>query len=212
MKPVDDLYHGVKVVDAYRWLEDSKDPAVKAWSDAQNVRARAYLDSLPCKEELGKRISALIRSSSVSYGVHLYRAGLFFAIKNDPSRQQPLLVTLGSADDVKTEKVLLDPNVIDPTGHTAMDWFVVSHDGTRVGVSLSTGGSESGDLHLYEVATGRELPDVIAHVQNGTAGGSIAFAADDSGFWYTRYPRTGERPAEDHGRAAQRRDADGEVR
>jgi prolyl oligopeptidase len=199
MKPVDDLYHGVKVVDAYRWLEDSKDPAVKAWSDAQNVRARAYLDSLPCKEELGKRISALIRSSSVSYGVHLYRAGLFFAIKNDPSRQQPLLVTLGSADDVKTEKVLLDPNVIDPTGHTAMDWFVVSHDGTRVGVSLSTGGSESGDLHLYEVATGRELPDVIAHVQNGTAGGSIAFAADDSGFWYTRYPRTGERPAEDAG-------------
>src|SRR6185436_15638281 len=61
----------------------------------------------------------------------------------------------------------------------------------------SAGGSESGDLHVYDVATGKELPDTIARVNGGTAGGSIAWNAAGTGFWYTRYPRDGERPAED---------------
>ena len=118
-------------------------------------------------------------------------------MKFQPPKQQPLLVTLASADDLKSEKVVIDPNVIDTKGTTAIDWFEPSLDGTNVAVSLSKGGSEDGTLHFYETATGKALPDTIAHVQYPTAGGSAAWNADGSGVYYTRFPRKGERPDED---------------
>ena len=198
-RPVTDDYHGVKVTEEYRWLEDSADPAVKQWSDAQNARTRAHLDGLPGYAAVKARVDRLIRSNSIGYGVQVQRGGRLFAIKSDPKFQQAMLVTLASADDLKSERMLVDPNAMDAKGSIAIDWFVVSLDGRTVGVSLSKNGSEAGDLHLYDVETGRATGEVIAHVQNGTAGGSIAFAPDGSGFWYTRYPRNGERPPEDAG-------------
>jgi prolyl oligopeptidase len=192
-----DVYHGIRVVDDYRWLENSADPAVKAWSRAQNARTRSYLDALPHQAEIRSRIGELIRSTSVSYGLVVRRGGLLFAFKEDPKKQQPTIVTLRSENDLRSERVLLDPNQMDRKGGTEIDWFVVSLDGSRMGVSLSRGGSEAGDLHLYDVATAREIGEVIPHVQNGTAGGSMAFTPDNSGFWYTRYPRGKERAPED---------------
>jgi prolyl oligopeptidase len=70
-------------------------------------------------------------------------------------------------------------------------------DGKYVAVSLSKGGSEDGTLHFYETATGKALPDTIAHVQYPTAGGSAAWNADGTGVYYTRFPRKGERPDAD---------------
>ncbi len=72
-----------------------------------------------------------------------------------------------------------------------------SLDGRLVAVSLSQKGSENGTLHVYEVASGRELPDRIPHVNGGTAGGSVTWNADGSGLYYTRYPHAGERPPPD---------------
>jgi prolyl oligopeptidase len=118
-------------------------------------------------------------------------------MKFQPPKQQPLLVTLASADDLKSEKVVLDPNVLDTKGTTAIDWFVPSLDGKYVAISLSKGGSEDGTLHFYETATGKSLPDTIAHVQYPTAGGSAAWNADSTGVFYTRFPRKGERPDAD---------------
>ena len=197
--PVADVYNGVTVVDNYRWLENSGDAAVQGWSKAQNTRTRGYLDSLPHGSEIRARVDRLIRSNSVNYLIQEDRSGVLFAYKSDPKLQQPMIVTLGSLNDLGTERAIVDPNALSANGQVAIDWFSVSIDGKTLAVSLSKGGSEAGDLHLYDVATCKEVGEVIPHVQNGTAGGSMAFAPGGGGFWYTRYPRGSERPPEDAG-------------
>jgi prolyl oligopeptidase len=190
-------YHGVTVEDPYQWLEQDDDSRVKAWSEAQNQRTRQYLDKLPDRAAIEKQLTEWYAKTSASYSSLVSRPGILFAMKFQPPKQQPLLVTLKSADDLKSEKVVLDPNVLDAKGTTAIDWFVPSLDGKHVAMSLSRGGSEDGTLHFFETATGKALPDTIAHVQYPTAGGSAAWNADGTGVFYTRFPRKGERPDTD---------------
>jgi prolyl oligopeptidase len=196
-RPVTDNYHGVTVTDDYRWLENSADPAVKAWSDAQNLTARKYLDGLPAREAVFDELKKLYAQRSVRYRDLKFRRGLLFAMRTKPDKEQPALVTLKSADDPASDRAIVDPNGIDAKGGTEIDFYEPSLDGRYVAVSLSTGGSESGDVHVYDVSALRALPDVVPRVNGGTAGGSVAWNADGSGFFYTRYPRAGERPAPD---------------
>jgi prolyl oligopeptidase len=206
-KPVATEYHGVTVEDPYQWLEGDDDSQVKAWSDALNQQTRKYLDSLPDRAAIEKQLQEWYAKTSPHYFSLISRPatgrirggepGILFAMKFQPPKQQPLLVTLASADDLKSEKVVLDPSVLDTKGTTAIDWFVPSLDGKYVAISLSKGGSEDGTLHFYETATGKALPDTIAHVQYPTAGGSAAWNADGTGVFYTRFPRKGERPDTD---------------
>src|SRR5438128_4425380 len=196
-KPVSTKYQDITVEDPYQWLEQDNDQQVKAWSDAQNQRTRQYLDRLPDRAAIEKQLTEWYAKTSPSYSSLVSRPGILFAMKFQPPKQQQLLVRLTSADDLKSEKVVLDPNVLDAKGTTAIDWFVPSLDGKYVAVSLSKGGSEDGTLHFYETATGKALPDTIAHVQYPTAGGSAAWNADGTGVYYTRFPRKGERPDAD---------------
>jgi prolyl oligopeptidase len=195
--PVTTEYHGVTVQDPYQWLENDEDSHVKAWSDAENQRTRKYLDSLFDRAAIEKQLKEWYAKTSPSYFSLVSRPGILFAMKFQPPKQQPMLVTLASADDLKSEKIVLDPNVLDAKGTTTIDWFVPSVDGKYVAVSLSKGGSEDGTLHFYETAMGKALPDTIAHVQYPTAGGSAAWNADGTGVYYTRFPRKGERPDAD---------------
>lgn len=196
-KPVTDVYHGVSVTDDYRWLENYSDPAVRAWSDAENKYARNYLDKLPARVKVADELKRLLEHQTRRYFGLTMRGGVLFAIKAQPPKEQPMLVTLKSADAPDSEQVVVDPNQIDPKGGTSMDFYVPSTDGKYVAVSLAKGGSESGDVHVYEVATGKEADTPITHVNGGTAGGSLAWNAESTGFWYTRYPRAGERPPAD---------------
>ena len=196
-KPVATEYNGLTVEDPYQWLENDDDSQVKAWSSVQNQRTRKYLDSLPDRAAIEKQLSDWYAKTSPSYFSLVSRPGILFAMKFQPPKQQPMLVTLASADDLKSEKIVLDPNVLDTKGATTIDWFVPSLDAKCVAVSLSTGGSEDGTLHFYETATGKALPDAIAHVQYPTASGSAAWNADGTGVYYTRFPRKGERPDAD---------------
>jgi prolyl oligopeptidase len=196
-KPVTDEYHGVKVVDEYRWLEDGDSAAVKAWTAAQNQYSRTWLDSRLDRSEIESKLKALYAQDTPSHTGLVARPGLLFALKFQPPKQQRLLVTLTSPNDLASEKVVLDPNEIEPKGQVAMDWFVPSPDGKLIAVCLSEHGSEDGALHFYRTDTGEPLPDQIKRVQYPTGGGSAAWTPDSKGIFYTRYPHAGERPEAD---------------
>lgn len=196
-RPVTDTYFGVAVRDDYRWLEKWGDPEVQRWSDAQNSYARSVLSRTPAVGAIRSRVRELESYPSAEYFGLLFRGGLLFAVKFEPPKQQPFLVVMKSPDDPASERVVVDPNVIDPKGTTTIDLYVPSNDGKLVAVSLSEGGSEIGMAYVYETATGRRLPDAVGRVYGGTAVGDMAWNADGSGFYYSRYPRAGERPQED---------------
>ncbi len=195
-KPVTSTFFGVKVTEDYRWLENWADPAVRAWSEAQTACAAKFLDALPYRAEIQGRLADLLGGASPSYFDLREVHGVLFAMKRQPPKQQPLLVTLKSLDDPAAKSVV-DPNAIDPRGITAIDWYVPSPDAKLVAVSLSMGGSEDGTVHVYDAATGKELYEPITRVNEGTAGGGLAWNKDGSGFYYTRYPRGKERPPQD---------------
>jgi prolyl oligopeptidase len=196
LSPTTDTYFGVTEHDPYRWLEDGASPEVKAWSAAQDARTRGWLDKLPFRQSIHDRLMAFASQTSPSYGALYAAGGGIFALATEPPKQQPMIVRLGRDADPVAQKIVLDPNALDPTGGTEIDWFVPSPDGTKIAVSLSKGGSEDGTLHVYDVASGRQINETIPGVQYPTGGGSLAWRRDGSGFWYTRYPGA-ERPAAD---------------
>ena len=185
---VTDSYHGVTVRDPYRWLEDAADPKVMAWTAAQNARTRAVLDAVPSREAIKTRLNALITRGSATYSSFRPRGERMFAMLNDPTKQQAVLVVMNAAADPASTKAVIDPNTMDTGGRTTIDWFRPSADGGLVAASLSQNGSEIGTLHVYETDTGREIGEPIPRVQAPTAGGNATWLSDNSGFWYTRYP------------------------
>ena len=197
VRMVSDTLHGQVVLDPYRWLEDWNDPDVKLWSEQQNRYARGYLESLPAVQRLRERLTEIYQTAYPSYYGLCWRGGRLFAKKYQPPLNQPILVFMTGADDPGSEKIILDLNSFDSSHRTSMDWYEPSPDGKTVAVSLSKGGSEEGDLYLFDTASGEQLDLLIPRVNGGTAGGDLAWLADGSGFYYTRYPRIGERPDSD---------------
>src|SRR3984893_14145510 len=196
-RPVTDTYHGVTVVDDYRWLEDDANAEVKRWAAEQNAATRRYLDGIAQRPAIAARVGELLRSAPMQHYDFEYRRQLF-AMKSQPPKNQPLLVVLPPSADVGAERVILDPNELDDGKvRTPIDFFKPSYDARYVAVSLSENGSEEGTAYVYDSSTGKRLPDVVAGVNYPTAGGSIEWAADSRGFYYTRYPQGNERPAED---------------
>src|SRR5580700_6917648 len=156
-KPVTDTYNGVKVTDDYRWLENFDDPAVKQWTEARNAAARSFLAALPDRDALSRELRQIFQPAAARYFPIQQRGGKIFAMKSDGQHQHPIVVTLDSLDNPGPE-------------HTVIDFAAPSVDGRYLAASLSAGGSENGDLHVYETATGKPLPDTIPRVNYATAG------------------------------------------
>ena len=196
-RPVTNDYHGVVVTDDYQWLENGRDAEVQKWSAAQNDRARGYLDKLETRPLVHAQLQRLFAQTSPNYSALAWRAGRLFLLKFQPPAQQPVLITLTSVTNLKSEKLILDPATVAGEGSASIDWFVPSTDGKLVAVCLSRNGSEDGTLHFYNTETGEALADQVPRVQYPTGGGSAAWNADGSGIFYTRYPAPGERPEAD---------------
>lgn len=196
-RPAVDHYHGVAVTDDYRWLEDGSSAEVKAWAQGQNRVTRAYLDAIPFAKKLRQQIRGIIDQAAVSYDSLDEVKGRWFALKRDPAKQQPFLVTLDGPGETRVEKVLVDPAAMDARNLMTIDWFRVSPDARWIAVSMSKAGSESGDLHVVDASSGKAAGEVVERVNGGTAGGDMAWTPDSKGFYYTRYPRAGERTGAD---------------
>ncbi|MEM6929136.1 MAG: S9 family peptidase, partial [Myxococcota bacterium] len=194
---VTDTFHGTPVDDPYRWLEDADSAEVAAFTEAQNTLARAALATYPVRDALKMELTALLGAERTTHGALAFAGGRIFAMRRQPPKRQSFLVELEDLSIDAPARTLVDPDTLDADGLVSIDWYVPSPDGTRVAVSLSRAGTESGDLHIYDVATGELVEAPLPRVNGGTAGGSLVWDADSQGVFYTRYPREGERSAED---------------
>ncbi len=193
VEPVTTTYHGFTVSDPYRWLEGDG-AEVKAWSDGQNRHARHILDRLPEVDALRAEVRAIVTAPIISYGRPIQAGRRWFVLRKDPAKEQAELVVMDAVERAGEARLVLDPTASGDV-HQTIDWFVPSPDGTVVAVSLSSGGSEDGTLHVVDL-DGREVDAPIPDVQRGTGGGDMAWRPDGKAFWYTRYP-SGEKPAEE---------------
>jgi prolyl oligopeptidase len=186
-KPVADIFHGTRVIDSYRWLEKSDLPATEKWVSEENAYTRALLDPLPMRSAIQKRLTELLSIGMVTPPIIAGRH--YFYTKRDGTQNQPVLYVRDELNG--SDRVLVDANQLAADGTIALDWFQPSYNGKYVAYGTSPSGSEMSTLHVVETKTGTELPDTIER----TRAASIAWLHDNSGFYYTRYPKKGDVPA-----------------
>jgi prolyl oligopeptidase len=190
-RPLEEILHGTKIIDNYRWLEDSSNADAQKWVAEEMAYTRAVLDPLPGREAIRKRLTELLSIGSV--GVPQIGGKYYFYTRREGMQNQPVLYVrdgVVSGKDQGKDRVLVDVNQLSADGTIALDWFNASEHGKYVAYGTSPSGSEMSTLHIIETATGKLLPDTIER----TRAASIAWDLDSSGFYYTRYPKKGDVP------------------
>jgi len=174
---VDD-YHGVKVTDPYRWLEDDRSPETTAWVAEQNKVTFAYLNQIPYRAQLRERLKQLLNYAK--YSAPVRRGDQFFFTKNDGLQNQSvwyLQTGLNGAPEL-----LLDPNKFSADGTTRLGATAISRDGKYLAYGVSSGGSDWLEAHVMEVSTRKVLADQLKWLKVT----GLAWTKD--GFFYSRYP------------------------
>jgi prolyl oligopeptidase len=181
---VDD-YHGVKVADPYRWLEDDNSAETKAWVEAQNKVTFDYLNTIPEREMLKKRLTELWDYEK--YSAPFKEGGKYFYYKNDGLQNQSVLYV---TDSPKAEgRVLLDPNKLSSDGTVALSGMSISDDGKIMAYGVSVSGSDWQQWRFRDVETGKDLPDVLKDIKFSGA----SWSKDNAGVYYSRYPAVDEK-------------------
>jgi prolyl oligopeptidase len=183
-----DNYHGTRVADPYRWLEDADAPETAAWVDAQNALVRRFVD-VPLREKVKARLTELFdfpRTTAPERRGHRY-----FYTFHDGTVDQPVLLVQEGLD--AEPRVLLDPNTLSDDGTIALTAASASPDGALVAYALSHGGSDWQDVHVRDVESGDDRADSLKWAKFT----SLSWTHDGSGFFYTRFPEPGTVPAGD---------------
>ena len=186
-KPIVDIYHGTKVTDNYRWLEDGNSPETQKWVADEMAYTRALLDPLPGRDAIHKRLTELLSIGSITAPVIAGKH--YFYTKRAGMQNQPVLYVRDGLNG--PDRMLVDANQLAADGTIALDWFQPSDNGRYVAYGTSQSGSEMSTLHIVETKSGTILPDIIER----TRAASIAWLHDNSGFYFTRYPKKGDVPA-----------------
>jgi prolyl oligopeptidase len=173
---VTDLLHGVPIADPYRWLEDQDSPRTRAWIADQTRYARNYLDAIPGRELIRRRIREFLAVETYD---SLQTAGdRYFFRKRLPDQEQPCIYMRDGAEG--EDQLLLDPLERGTGEYTAVKPLRVSPDGRLLLYEVKEGGERTGTFELLEIATRKRLPDSLPR---GYLRG-FAFAPDGKSFYY----------------------------
>ena len=177
-----DNYFGTQVADPYRWLEDLDAPETADWIAAQNKVTFGYLDALPQRDEIRRRLTALWNYQKT--GLPVLEAGqLWFAQNSGLQRQSPVYRQAGPG---ATATLVIDPNLLSPDGSVALGQWSPSPDGRWLAYTSAAGGSDVEDIHVRDLATGKDLANIVLH----TKFSSIGWTKDNQGFFYSRFKGT----------------------
>ena len=180
-----DDYHGTKISDPYRWLEDDNSAETKAWVEAQNKVTFDYLNQIPERAKIKARLTELWNYER--YSAPFKQGGKYFYTKNDGLQNQSVWYVAESVGD--KGRVLLDPNTLSKDGTVALNGFSISDDGKMLAYGLSSSGSDWVEWHFREVETGKDLPDVLRDIKFSGA----SWTKDGKGVFYSRFPATDEK-------------------
>ena len=185
-RDVVDDYHGTRVADPYRWLENLDAQETKDWVAAQNAVTEPYLAALPLRASLHARLTALMDYPRTSVPVIVGRTGrtggrLFYSKNAGLQRQAPIYTRDGPSGE---PRLVLDPNLISPDGSVSLAEFVPSPDATLLAFGLAQGGADWRTIRVVDVASGRDLGDEIRWMRFS----EISWTQDSKGFFYSRYP------------------------
>src|ERR1700733_9446989 len=184
VRPLAQDMHETKIVDPYRWLEDGKSADTQKWVGEEMAYTRTVLDPLPGRDAIHKRLAELLSVGSI--GVPRMAGKYYFYTRREGMQNQPVLYVREGIDG--KDRALVDVNQLSADGTIALDWFYPSEHGKYVAYGTSPSGTEMSTLHIVETKTGNSLPDTIER----TRGVSMAWSHDNSGFYYTRYPKKGD--------------------
>ena len=178
-----DVYHGTKVPDPYRWLEDDNAPETKAWVEAQNKVTFGYLEKIPFREQVTARLKKLY--DYAKYSAPARKGDYFFFRKNDGLQNQSVLYIQKGIDG--NPEVLIDPNTWDDgtteKGTTILTAFAPSKDARLAVYGVSRGGSDWQEYNVLDLTTRKPLADKIEWVKVS----GVAWRGN--GFYYSRYPQ-----------------------
>ncbi len=186
MTDVVDQYHGRQVADPYRWLEDTESKETAKWIEAQNKITNHYLESIPARAKMRKRLEQLLNYER--FGLPSRHGSTYFYSHNDGLQDQSIYYKSASLNGPRS--VLLDPNQLSADGTVALADAIASEDGKLLAYGLADGGSDWRTWKVRDVASGKDRNDLIQWVKFG----SIDWLPDSSGFFYGRYkePIAGE--------------------
>jgi prolyl oligopeptidase len=175
-----DVYHGVAVPDPYRWLEDLDSAETRAFIEAQNALAKPYLESIPARERIKRRLTELWNYER--YEVPIKRGGRYFYRHNHGLQNHSVLYVAETLES--PPRVLLDPNTLSADQTISLEATVPSDDGQLLAYALSEAGSDWLTWRIRDVSTGEDLPDTLQHTKFRL----VAWSPDRKALYYARYP------------------------